>query len=421
MISIMISARAVEYAERSADWEPSVWRRVMSEIKFISGDEAFAQGIRLAHPQVVSAYPITPQTIVVERLAEMVEEGTLDSKFVHVESEHSAMMTAMGASAMGARAFTATSSQGLLYMAECLTYVAGGRFPIVMMNANRATALPWSIYGDHRDSLSQLDSGWIQIYVEDAQESLDMAIQAYRLAESEDVRLPVMVNLDGFVLTHTYEAVEIPSEVEIDSFLKPRDTWDKLDLDNPVSMAFTVGPELNQEFNILHHKASLHAIEEFARVNKEYAQLTGRDYGGAVSTYLTEDADYILITMGSISGLVRDTVDELRSEGIKAGVLKIRMIRPFPTEELIEHIKNAKAIGTLEKDISFGYEGTVYTNVNSAIYKGRIYIDSYDFIGGIGGRDISKEIIRQCYKAMIDQERHELVRFVGLEVEDDVG
>ena len=416
----MISVKAVEYAERSADWEPSVWRIVMSEIKFISGDEAFAQGIRLARPQVVSAYPITPQTIVVERLAEMVEEGTLDSKFVHVESEHSAMMTAMGASAMGARAFTATSSQGLLYMAECLTYVAGGRFPIVMMNANRATALPWSIYGDHRDSLSQLDSGWIQIYVEDAQESLDMAIQAYRLAESEDVRLPVMVNLDGFVLTHTYEAVEIPSEDEIDSFLKPRDTWDKLDLDNPVSMAFTVGPELNQEFNLLHHKASINALEEFAKVNKEYAHLTGRDYGGAVSAYLTEDADYILITMGSISGLVRDTVDELRNEGIKAGVLKIRMIRPFPTKELIEHVKNAKSIGTLEKDISFGYEGTVYTNVNSALYKGRIFIDSYDFIGGIGGRDISKEIIKQCYKAMINQERVELVRFVGLEVEDDV-
>ena len=392
----------------------------MGEIRYVSGDEAFAQGVRLAKPQVISAYPITPQTIVVERLADMVEDGSLDSKFVHVESEHSAMMTAMGASAMGARAFTATSSQGLLYMAECLTYVSGGRFPIVMMNANRATALPWSIYGDHRDSLSQLDSGWIQIYVEDAQESLDMALEAYRLAESEDVRLPVMINLDGFILTHTYEAVEIPSEEEISGFLGPRDTWDKLDLDNPVSMAFTVGPELNEEFNLLHHKASLAAIKELGRVDAEYAALTGRSYGGAVSGYLTEDADYILITMGSISGLVRDTVDELRSEGIKAGVLKIRMIRPFPTDELLKHLENAIAVGTLEKDISFGYEGTVYTNVNSALHKGRNFADSYDFIGGIGGRDISKEIIRECFNVMINQDTERLVRFVGLEVEDDV-
>ena len=392
----------------------------MSETKFISGDEAFAEGIRLAGVQVISAYPITPQTIVVERLAEMVEEGRLDSQFIHVESEHSAMMTAMGASAMGARAFTATSSQGLLYMAEGLTYVSGGRFPIVMMNANRATALPWSIYGDHRDSLSQLDSGWIQIYVEDAQESLDMAIQAYRLAENEDVRLPVMINLDGFILTHTYEAVEIPDPSELKDFIKPRVTWDKLDPDNPVSMAFTVGPELNEEFNLLHHKASLHAIEELKKVDAEYKTVTGRGYGGAVSGYKTEDAEYIIISLGSLSGLVRNTVDLLREEGVKAGAVKIRMIRPFPTEELLEAIKNAKAVGVIEKDISFGYEGTVYTNVNSSLVKGKRSIDSYDFIGGIGGRDISIDNIRECFEVLIIKDVSEPVRFIGLEVEDDI-
>ena len=284
----------------------------MSGSRFISGDEAFAQGIRLVRAQVISAYPITPQTIVVERLSEMVEEGLLDSKFVHVESEHSALMTAMGASAMGARAFTATSSQGLLYMAECLSYVAGGRFPIVMMNANRATALPWSIYGDHRDSLSQLDCGWIQIYVEDAQEALDMAIQAYALAEAEDVRLPVMVNLDGFVLTHTYEPVDIPDEDDIDSFLPKRDTWDKLDFDDPVSMAFTVGPDLNEEFNLLHHKASLNALKRIVSVDERYKSIVGRGYGGPLSAYKTEDADFILISLGSISGLIRNEVDKLR-------------------------------------------------------------------------------------------------------------
>ena len=199
----------------------------MSEKIFISADDAVAHGVRLAQPNVISAYPITPQTVVVERLSEMVEDGSLKSEFMHVESEHSALSACMGASAMGARAFTATSSQGLLYMAECLHYASGGRFPIVMMNANRSLALPWSIYGDHRDSLSQLDSGWIQVYVEDAQESLDMTLQAFAIAENLDVLTPVMVNLDGFTLTHTYETVEIPSQEAVDKRLpKWCNAWD---------------------------------------------------------------------------------------------------------------------------------------------------------------------------------------------------
>jgi len=186
---------------------------------FISGNEAIAHGVRLSRPHVIAAYPITPQTVVVERLSEMVEDGLLASEYLHVESEHSALSALMGASALGARTFTATSSQGLLYMAECLHYASGGRFPIVMMNANRSLALPWSIYGDQRDSLSLLDSGWIQFYAEDAQESLDLMIQAYAVAEHKDVLTPVMVNLDGFVLTHTYEPVYIPSPEAVDEFV----------------------------------------------------------------------------------------------------------------------------------------------------------------------------------------------------------
>ena len=189
--------------------------------KFLSGNEAFAEGIRLAKPQVISAYPITPQTIVVERLSEMVEDKSLKAEFIHVESEHSALSCAMGASAVGARAFTATSSQGLLYMAECLTYASGGRFPIVMMNANRSTALPWNIYGDQRDSISLLDSGWIQAYAENAQESLDLALMSYYIAEDKRVSTPFMANLDGFVLTHTYEAVDVPTKKQADEFLPP--------------------------------------------------------------------------------------------------------------------------------------------------------------------------------------------------------
>ncbi len=392
----------------------------MGKLKFISGDEAVAEGVRLARPQVVSAYPITPQTIVVERLADMVADGVLDSEFVHVESEHSAMMTAMGASAMGARAFTATSSQGLLYMAECLPYVAGGRFPIVMMNANRATALPWSIYGDHRDSVSQLDSGWIQIYTENAQESLDMMLQAYALAEHEDVRVPVMVNLDGFVLTHTYEPVDIPDQEQADAFLAPRSTTDKLDIDNPVSMAYTVGPELNEEFQLLHHKAMKAAAKEITNIDNKFGKIFGRSWGGLINSYRTEDAEYVLISLGSIGGIIRDAVDELRVKGIKAGYVGLRFLRPFPADELASALKNVTAAGVLEKDISFGYEGTVYSNVNSALNRTGKYIRTANFIGGIGGRNISKEDIFGCFDKLIHPTPSEHVYFIGLEVEEDV-
>lgn len=391
--------------------------------KFISGNDAFAEGVRLARPQVISAYPITPQTIVVERLAEMVEDGSLRSEFIHVESEHSALSCAIGASSMGARTFTATSSQGLLYMAECLPYAAGGRFPIVMMNANRATALPWNIYGDQRDSLSQLDSGWIQVYVEDAQESLDMALQSYYIAEHEKVSVPVMVNLDGFVLTHTYEAVEIPTSEEADAFLPSYQTDNKMSLEKPVNMAFSVGPADNMAFHLLHHKAMLNVGEVVKEADKRFSEIFGRSHGGLTSGYQIEDAEYILLTAGSISGLVREVVDELRSQNIKAGALKVRFLRPFPEEDIVEAVKGTKVIGTIEKDISFGYQGTVYTNVNAALVKGGIVKPSYNFIGGLGGKDISREDILSCFETLIhhnNEEKAQYVQWIGLGVEDDV-
>lgn len=387
--------------------------------KFISGNDAFAEGVRLAKPHVISAYPITPQTVVVERLSEMVEDGSLKSEFIHVESEHSALSAAMGASSVGARTFTATSSQGLLYMAECLPYAAGGRFPIVMMNACRSMALPWNIYGDQRDSLSQLDSGWIQIYVENAQEALDMALQSFYIAEHKDISVPVMVNLDGFVLTHTFESVEIPEEADADAFLPPYETENKMDLDNPTNMAFSVGPTDNAEFHLLHHKAMLHVAEVVKEADEKFQKIFGRSHGGMVEGYRTEDAEYILITLGSITGLVREIADELRAQGIKAGVLKLRFVRPFPYKELAAYVKNAKAIGTLEKDISFGYEGTVYTNVNSALVREGILLKSYNFIAGLGGRDISADNIRECFRVLAECPE-ESVHWIGLGVEDDV-
>ena len=353
--------------------------------QFLSGDEAFAYGIRLARPHVISAYPITPQTIVVEKLSEFVEDGSLQSEFIHVESEHSALSCAIGASAVGARAFTATSSQGLLYMAECLPYASGGRFPIVMMNANRSTALPWNIYGDQRDSLSQLDSGWIQAYAENAQEALDLAF---------------MANLDGFVLTHTYEVVDVPSQEQADEFLPPYQTENKMDLSKPKNLAFSAGPDTNSIFKYKEHIGILNAKEVIFEAEQKFENIFGRKYTGLTENYQTEDADYILITLGSIAGLVREIVDKLREQGKKVGLLKIRYMRPFPNEEIAQAVKNAKAVAVLEKDISFGNEGAVYTNVNSALQKAGINISSSNYIGGLGGKNISPDEIENIFAEM---------------------
>ena len=368
--------------------------------QFLSGDEAFAYGIRLARPHVISAYPITPQTIVVEKLSEFVEDGSLKSEFIHVESEHSALSCAIGASAVGARAFTATSSQGLLYMAECLPYAAGGRFPIVMMNANRSTALPWNIYGDQRDSLSQIDSGWIQAYAENAQESLDLALLSYYIAENKAVSTPFMANLDGFVLTHTYEVVDVPSQEQADEFLPPFQTANKMDLSKPKNLAFSAGPDTNSIFKYKEHIGVLNAKDVIFEAEQKFETIFGRKYTGLTENYQTEDAEYILIALGSISGLVREIVDKLREQGEKVGLLKIRYMRPFPNEEIAQAVKNAKAVAVLEKDISFGNEGAVYTNVNSALQKAGINIPSSNYIGGLGGKNISPDEIENIFAEM---------------------
>lgn len=382
--------------------------------QFLSGNEAFAYGVRLARPQVISAYPITPQTIVVEKLSEFVEDGSLKSEFIHVESEHSALSCAMGASSVGARAFTATSSQGLLYMAECLPYAAGGRFPIVMMNANRSTALPWNIYGDQRDSLSQLDSGWIQAYAENAQEALDLALMSFYIAEHKQVSTPFMANLDGFVLTHTYEVVDVPTAEQADEFLPPFETENKMSLTKPKNLGFSAGPDTNTFFKYKEHTGLLNVKKAVTEAESRFESIFGRHYSGLTENYRTDDADYILITLGSISGLVREIVDKLREQGEKAGLLRIRYMRPFPNEEIAKAVKNAKAVGVLEKDISFGNEGTVYTNVNSALQKASISIPTSDYIGGLGGRNISPGEIENIFEEL--KQEKSAVKFLGIEV-----
>ena len=371
--------------------------------RFLSGDEAFAEGVRLARPQVISAYPITPQTVVVERLSEMVEDGSLAAEYVHVESEHSALSCAIGASATGARTFTATSSQGLLYMAECLTYAAGGRFPIVMMNANRATALPWNIYGDQRDSLALLDHGWIQVYAEDNQEALDLALMAYAVAENPAVATPVMVNLDGFALTHTYETVDVPEPAEADAFLPPYEpAGNRFDFEHPVNIGFSAGPEYNRYFKYWEHRDMLDAPAVVTRVEQRFAEVFGRQYPGMVEALSCDDADVILVTLGSAAGLVRSVVRQLRDQGVRAGMLRIRYLRPMPSALIAEALRGAKAVGVLEKDVSFGAEGTVFTNVNSALQQAAVGVPTYDFVGGLGGDDISEAQVRGMY-AMLAQ------------------
>jgi len=385
--------------------------------EFLSGNEAIAHGVRLCRPHVIAAYPITPQTTVVERLSEMVESGALNCEYLHVESEYSALSALIGASAVGARTFTATSSQGLLYMAECLHYASGGRFPIVMMNANRSLALPWNIYGDQRDSLSLLDCGWIQAYAEDAGESLDLVIQAFRIAEDKRVSTPFMINLDGFVLTHTYESVLIPHQEDVDAFLPMFSTTNKMDFDNPVNIGFSSTPNNNMEFKYIQHKAMLDAKDVIKEVSDEFEKVFKRGYGALTDKYKAEDADIILITIGSITSTARIIVDELRNKGWKVGLCKIRYMRPFPHEEISS--LNAKVIGVLEKDISFGYEGTVFTNVNSAFIKAEKCPKLINFIAGLGGRNITKHDIYGMFdmlKRAKNGEKIEQVQFVNLRV-----
>ena len=391
----------------------------MEETKqFLCGDEAVAVGVKLSRPRVIAAYPITPQTIVVERLSEFVEEGSLEAEYLHVESEHSAMAASMGAIAVGARVFTATSSQGLLYMSEGLFYASGSRFPIVMMNANRAVASPWSIYGDQSDSLSQLNSGWIQVYVEDAQEALDMVIQAYKIAENPSVLTPVMINLDGFVLTHTYELVEIPDQRDVDSFLPPYESTNKFDLDDPKNLCIAVGPAWHTEIRAQQHQALVDSAAVISDVDREFGNLFGRYYGGLLEEYRTQDAEVVLVTLGSVTGTVRMVVDKMREEGHKVGLVKLRYIRPFPRTELLAIASRVKALGVLEKDVSYGYEGTVFTNVNSALVElGDCCPATLNFIAGLGGRDITKQDVEKMFTDLLNAARgvkEERVQFSNL-------
>jgi len=303
----------------------------------------------------------------------------------------------MGASMMGCRTFTATSSQGLLYMSEMLHYVSGSRFPIVMINANRTVAAPWNIYCDHRDSISERDSGWMQLYVENGQEALDTLIQAYKVAENPKILTPIMINLDGYVLTHTYELVDIPEQEDVDEFLPPYNAINKFDFNNPKSLSFTASPEWQTEFRYQQQEAMENAEKVIEEVDEEYGNKFGRSYGGMIDEYYVKDADYVIVAMGSVVGTSRLVVDELRKQGKKVGLVKIRSYRPFPKEYFKELGKKVKAVGVIDRDISFGYEGAVYSEVKSSLYTPGVNVKTINFIAGISGRDITKQYIADMF------------------------
>jgi pyruvate ferredoxin oxidoreductase alpha subunit len=388
---------------------------MMSEKAFLSGNEAAAHGVRLSRPHVVSAYPITPQTTLVEKLAEFVAEGNAGFRYMMVESEHSAMASALGASMMGARAFTASSSQGLLYMCEMLSYVSGARHPVVMVDANRSTATPWNIYGDQRDALSMRDAGWIMLFVESGQEALDTVIQAYKIAEDPKVMTPVMVNLDGFTLTHTYDMVEIPAQDTVDKFLPPFTTANKMSLEDPKTLCQTVGPDFHAEGRYLQQEAFGFAKVIIDEVDREYETFTGRSYGGMIEEYRCEDARVVLVAMGSVVGTTRIVVDQLREQGEKVGLIKIRSFRPFPKEYFKQLQKKFDAMGVIDRSISFGFEGTVFSEVKSSMYGSDTKLSNY--IVGLGGRDIPKSLIEEMFHKLFELaggKDDEEVQFLGM-------
>jgi len=381
---------------------------------FIEGSMAVAQAVSLCRPNVICAYPITPQTHIVENLARMVADGSIKSEFINVESEFAAASVCLGASAAGARAYTATSSQGLMLMSEVLFNIAGLRLPVVLTCANRALSAPLSIWNDHEDSLALRDSGLIQIYVEDNQEAADAHIQAFRIAEDRRVMLPVMVCMDGFVLTHSFEPVDIPSQEEVDHFLPSYEPLYCLTPKRPLTFGSFAEPDKYMEARIALHKAVEESESVIAEVARDFERAFGRSYGELIQKYECEDAEVVLVAMGSVLGTIKDVVDELRAEGRRVGCLKVRTFRPFPKQAIREALSGIRRVVVLDKDISLGSGGILAAEIRDALFaQGASNVGS--LIIGLGGRDVSKQTIRKIFERC-EKEVPEL-DFVDLDVQ----
>jgi pyruvate ferredoxin oxidoreductase alpha subunit len=404
---------------------------VKQETMGLNGDEAVAFAAKQADVDVVAAYPITPQTIIVEKFSEYVANGEVNTEFICTESEHSAMTACLAAAATGARTFTASASAGLALMHEMLFVTSGCRAPVVMAVANRALSAPLNIHGDHSDTMAQRDSGWIQIYAENAQEVYDSIFQAFRIGEHLDVQLPVIVGLDGFTLSHTLEDIQVLSDGDVKNFVGARPlptvlTHDgknvpyRLDPANPMTMGPVAMPNYYFEFKRQQEEAMKNASKVIPKINEEYGKLSGRYYGdGLIEKYELDDAEIAIVCLGSTAGTAKTVVDKLRTEGVKAGLLRIRTFRPFPAEEIVKSLAKVKAVAVMERSMSFGGNGgAVCHETRHALYDLPSHPHIVNYIHGLGGRDTSPTQIRKVFedlqKIIRTGEIDEKMRYVGL-------
>ena len=374
-------------------------------MEITEGSHAIAEAVRLCRPQVISAYPITPQTHIVEALAEFVANCQLDAEYITVENELSALSACIGASAAGSRTYSATTSQGLALMFEVCFNAAGMRLPIIMSIANRALGAPLSIWNDQQDSISLRDSGWLQFYAEDNQEATDLHVLAYKVAEDHSIQLPAFVCFDGFILSHTYEPVDMLTQEDVDKYLPKFNPTERLDAADPISFGMYATPEYYLEFRYEMDQAQKRAKAVIAKAGKEFGAMFGRDYSALIEGYRLEDADTAIVAMGSICGTIKDSIDEMRTEGNKVGLLKIRVFRPFPAEEIAKMLSHVKRVAVLDKNISLGAKGATVMEVRDALYGSFIPVKGY--VLGLGGRDVRKrdvkEIVALCEKGPGDQ------------------
>jgi pyruvate ferredoxin oxidoreductase alpha subunit len=367
----------------------------MSQKEILEGAMAVAHAVARCRPEVVAAYPITPQTHISEELSTIVADGELDAEFVKVESEFGAASVVLGASAAGARAYTATSSQGLMLMAEVLWNMAGMRLPVVLACANRSVSAPLSIWCDHQDAESIRDCGVIQIYAEDAQEAVDQHVIAFKVAEDRRVLLPMMVNLDGFLLTHVFEPVELPDQALCDSFLGKYEALYRLDVENPMSFGCFTEPDKCMEGRWMIHDAQLRSLSVIEEVSANFAKAFGRNSGGLLEEYKSKDAETVLVAKGSVCGTIKDVVDELRDKGQKVGLVRVKTFRPFPRQAMAKALGGAKRIAVIEKGGSFGAGGVMTPEIKDVLYDAGSRMPVSGFCVQLGGREITADGIKE--------------------------
>lgn len=367
----------------------------MSIVKVLEGSEAVALAVKACRPQVISAFPISPQTHIVEGLARFLADGDLDAEYVRVDSEFSAASVISGASATGSRSYTASSSQGLLLMSEVLYASCGLRLPFVMTGVNRTVSAPISIQVDQQDTMSLRDCGMIQLFVESSQEAYDTHIAAFKIAEDPKILLPVMVCMDGWVLTHSYERISLAEQEEVDRFLPPFQPVDFLDVKNPKTWGSIGEEDMLMELRYSVQQTMQYAKGRIKEIFAEWAEISGRDYGGLVESYRTEDAEVILLAMGSMAGTIKETVDNLRSQGERVGLVRIRSFRPFPYEEIWQAVKGAKAVAVLDANLSLGSEGAIGMDLKAKLYGIPDAPQVISVIAGLGGRDVDEARIKE--------------------------